>query len=194
MPHNPPGKRPRRTDPDQVRHDVLQALATGIPLAVVARRNGVTQPIIAKWMARDPTLADDIAAARSLGWDHLATECLDIADDTSGDILQTEEGPRPNTANVLSRRLMIDTRLKLLAKWDSGRYGDSAKLTVEGSVQATVRHVLDPAAMDEAGRDALRAVLAHAQAQGLIAGPGPVDAEFEDVEEGLGPQEDVADA
>jgi hypothetical protein len=33
-------------------------------------------------------------------------------------------------------------------------------------------------------------VLAHAQAQGLIEGPEPVDAEFEE----LGAEEDVADA
>ena len=54
-------------------------------------------------------------------------------------------------------------------------------LCVEGELQTTVRHTLDPAQMDDAGRAALRAVLDHAERQGLIAGPEPVDAEYEEL-------------
>jgi hypothetical protein len=165
----------------------------GLPLSVVARRNGTSQQTVDAWSKQDPDFAERIAAARALGWDNLAVECLEIADDRSQDVAYDAEGfPHPNSAAVLSRKLMIDTRLKLLACWDSGRYGPAKTLKVEGEIQQTTRHVLDPRLLDDAGRAALRALLAQAQAQGLIEGPEPADAEFEEVG-GLAPEDDVAD-
>lgn len=187
----PPGRRPRRIDPVQIKHDVLIGLMGGIPLTVIARQNGVSQSLIAKWEKRDPTFAEDVAAARALGWDSLAAQCLEIADDRSDDVMYDAEGvPHPNTANVLSRKLMIETRLKLLSKWDSGRYGDAKTVKVEGEITATQRHVLDPRLLDEAGRESLRGLLEHAKAQGLMTDPEPEDAEFEDA---LGAEDDVPD-
>lgn len=178
------GKRPRRVDRQQVEADVLRGLATGLPLSVIARRNGTSQQLVDYWAKGDPALAEALAEARSLGWDSLAVQCLEIADDRSGDVLYDTEGnPHPNSANVLSRKLAIETRLRLLSRWDSGRYGESAKLLrVEGEVTTTTRHVLDVRQLDPASRDALRALLDHAAAQGLLPGPQPVDAEYEEVE------------
>jgi hypothetical protein len=188
MPHAPPGKRPRRTDLAQLRRDVLQGLEHGLPLAVVARQNETSQRDVARWAKRDPTFADEIAGARALGWDSLAVECLTIADDRSQDVMYDEDGTaRPNMANVQSRKLMIDTRLRLLASWDSGRYGSQKTLKVEGEVTQT--HTIDPRLLSVEARDALRAVIEHAKAQGLLGGPAPIDADFE---EALA-EEDVAD-
>jgi hypothetical protein len=191
MPHAPPGRRLKRLDRDQIKRDVLVGLATGLPLTVVARRHGTSQQNIDKWTKRDPAFADDVAAARALGWDSLAVECLEIIDDRSNDVAYDAEGfPHPNTAAVLRDKARVDTRLRLLACWGTGHYGPQKTLKVEGEVTTTTRHVLDPRLLDEAGRAALRQVLAHAQAQGLIEGPEPEDAEFEE----LGAEEDVADA
>jgi hypothetical protein len=192
VPLGPPSKRPRRIDRDQIKADVLLGLMGGLPLSIVARRNGVSERTVENWEGRDEAFADRVAAARSLGWDHLAAECLTISDDRSQDVITDADGTKhANTANVLSRKLMIDTRLRLLSKWDSGRYGDSAKtLRIEGELQQTVKHVIDPATLDPAAREALRALLAHAEAQGLLPAPEPQDAEYEEV---LGAEEDVAD-
>jgi hypothetical protein len=189
----PPGRRPRRVDRDQLKHDVLLGLMGGLPLSVVARRNGVSQQTVDAWSRQDPVFAERVAAARALGWDHLAAECLEIADDRSQDVIHDADGTaRPNSASVLSRKLMIETRLRLLACWDSGRYGAAKTVRLEGEVTHTQRHVLDPRQMDEAGREALRAVLAHAEAQGLLEAPEPVDdAEYE--EGPLDPVEDAGD-
>jgi hypothetical protein len=180
----PPSKRPRRIDRDQLVHDVVLGLMSGLPLAVVARRHGVSAATVGLWQARDPALAEEIAAARALGWDTLAVECLEIADDRSLDVMHDTDGTaRPNMANVQSRKLAIETRLRLLACWDAGRYGPSKTLKVEGEVQVTQRHVIDPRSLDDAGRAALRALLAHAERQGLIAGPEPQDAEYDEVDD-----------
>jgi hypothetical protein len=191
MPHGPPGRRPRRTDREQIKHDVLVGLMGGLPLTVVARRNGISQPTVELWKSKDPAFAEDIAAARALGWDSLAIECLEIIDDKSNDVVFDAGGtPHPNTAAVLRAKAQVETRLRLLAKWDSGRYGDAKTVKLEGEVQTTTRHVIDPGSLDPASREALRALIAHAQAQGLIAGPETVDAEYEP----LGPQQDVPDS
>ena len=189
MPHGPPSRRPRRTDRDQIKHDVLLGLMGGLPLTVVARRNRISQPTVENWKAKDPAFAEDIAAARALGWDSLAVECLEIIDDKRNDVVFDAEGiPHPNTAAVLRAKAQCEVRLKLLAKWDSGRYGDAKTVKLEGEVQTTTRHVIDPRSLTEEGRDALRLLIAEARAQG-IGGPEPIDAEYEP----LGPEKDVAD-
>jgi hypothetical protein len=188
----PPGRRPRRVDRNQLKHDVLLGLMGGLPLSVVARRNGTSQQTVDAWSKQDPAFADQIGAARALGWDHLAAECLEIADDRSQDVIYDADGTaRPNSANVLSRKLMIETRLKLLACWDSGRYGPARTVKVEGEVKQTTRHVLDPRLMTPEDREALRRVLDAAAAQGLLEAPEPVDAEFEALDAA---GEDIPDA
>lgn len=185
MPHGPPSKRPRRVDREQLKHDVVLGLMGGLPLSVVARRNGISQPTVDRWSQGDPVLAEDIAAARALGWDTLAVECLQIVDDKSNDVMHDADGTaRPNTAAVLRAKAQVETRLRLLACWDSGRYGAARTVRLSGDVQVTQRHVLDPRQLDDAGREALRQLLVAAQEQGLIAGPEPVDAEYEDVDDG----------
>jgi hypothetical protein len=182
--HLPQGRRPRRVDREQLKHDVVLGLAAGLPLSVVARRNGVSQSTVDRLQAADPAFAEEIAAARALGWDSLAAECLEIADDSRNDYVEqfdddgTPQGWRFNSENVLRSRLRIETRLKLLAKWDNGRYGENKRLTVDGEVQTTHRHVLDPSQLDDTGRAALRHLIEQAQAKGLIAAPEPQDAEF----------------
>ena len=58
----------------------------------------------------DEEIARQIARARSDGYDTIAVDALKIADDRKGDV------PRD--------KLRVETRLKLLAKWDPKRYGD----------------------------------------------------------------------
>jgi hypothetical protein len=180
--HDPSGWRPKRVDREQLKADVLLGLMGGLPLSVVARRHGTSQQSVSYWEAKDPAYAEQIAAARGLGWDSLAVECLEIIDDTTDDVMYDTDGTaRANTAAVLRAKARVETRLKLLACWDHGRYGPAKTLKVEGDVQVTQRHVIDPASLDDVGRAALRHLLDHAKAQGLLAPPEPVDAEFDEL-------------
>jgi hypothetical protein len=65
---------------------------------------------ISDWKTKDPLFSANIARAREEGFDALAAECLQIADNLDED--------------AQSRRVRIEARLKLLAKWDYKRYGD----------------------------------------------------------------------
>ena len=181
------------------RQQILAAVAAGLrrgtPLTVICEslqaQGSFADQSVYNWLRHDPEAKLAIEYARDLGFDWIAHECLEIIDDSSGDVVFDNDGkPWPNGANVLRARARVDTRLKLLAKWDPKRYGELKRIEVEGEVHTTTRHVLDPAQLDEGGRAALRQLLEHAKAQGLLESPGPVtDAEFEE----LRAEQDVAD-
>jgi hypothetical protein len=66
-----------------------------------------------------------IARAREEGFDAIAREALEIADDGRRDYVPLENGGLAVDHDHIARsRLRVDTRLKLLAKWDPKRYGE----------------------------------------------------------------------
>jgi hypothetical protein len=78
------------------------------------------------------------ARARDLGEDQLAQECLEIADNTQiGEIvtLKPDGSQEIKSADMVEhRKLRIDTRLKLLAKWNPKKYGDKQAIEHSGEV------------------------------------------------------------
>lgn len=69
----------------------------------------------------------------------MAEECLEIADDAKNDweLRQNKDGSKYEAQNpeVVNRsRLRIETRLKLLAKWNPKKYGEKMDLNHGGSV------------------------------------------------------------
>jgi hypothetical protein len=84
-------------------------------------------------MGRDPELAASIARARDIGYDAIAEECLHIADTIQFGQKQvmTDEGTATTIEDMLGhRKLQIETRLKLLAKFHATKYGE--KIGVHG--------------------------------------------------------------
>lgn len=178
-----------RAIPAARRREIMEAVSAGLmrgtPLTVICESlqasGSFSGQSVFNWLKDDPEAKLAIAHARDLGFDWIAHDCIAIADDTSNDVLFDKEGnPHPNGAAVLSRKLRIETRLKLLAKW-SPRYAEGSTLKVEGEVSTVTRHVLDVRQLDPASRDALRALLDHAASQGLLPGREAVDAEYEEV-------------
>ena len=80
-----------------------------------------------------------IAGARESGEEVIAQECLAIADDGSNDWLDTKFGPQVNQEHIQRSRLRVDTRLKLLAKWNPKKYGDKLDMNVSGSLDIAGR-------------------------------------------------------
>lgn len=170
----------------QIMEAVTAGLMRGTPLTVICEslqaQGRFHGDSVFNWLKSDPEAQLAIDHARDLGFDWIAHDCIAIADDTSQDVIKDADGgEHPNGAAVLRAKVRIETRLKLLAKW-SPRYREGSTLTVEGELKTTTRHVLDVRQLDPASRDALRALLDHAAAQGLLPGPQPVDAEYEEVE------------
>lgn len=89
-------------------------------------------------MALEEDFSNRIAHAREVGYDALAEEALNIAD-TPVEGVRTEtaeDGAVKKTREDMlgHRKLQIDTRLKLLAKWNPKKYGDRQEVHHSGSV------------------------------------------------------------
>lgn len=108
---------------------VLAGLSKGTPLTVICRGDEMPDDdTIRDWADADENLKRAIARARDAGWDAIALDALAIADHTTDDTVKTEDGAeRPNNEWITRSRLRVETRLKLLAKWDPKRYGDLIK-------------------------------------------------------------------
>lgn len=134
-------KRPRNVstyDPEIARV-ICEQLSEGIPLRQICRENAgfPAWRTVYDWMGRDPELAASIARARDIGYDAIAEECLQIADNLEFGQRQvmTDEGTATTVEDMLGhRKLRIETRLKLLAKFHPTKYGDKLGLHgVEGA-------------------------------------------------------------
>ena len=114
---------------------VIAGLSCGTPLTVICREDDMPDPeTVRNWMNADPELALAIGRARATGFDALAEQALALIDEEPARV----EG-RIDPGHVQWRRAQVDTRLKLLAKWDPKRYGDTSKLALTGADGGPVR-------------------------------------------------------
>lgn len=98
---------------------LVEGLTDGKPLRQLCREKEVSKSAVYDWFDDDEALAGRIARARTRGGHEIADQCLEIADDKSED--------------AQSRKVRIDARLKLLAKWNPKEYGD--KLALAGDAE-----------------------------------------------------------
>lgn len=127
----PPGR--PSTFTQEIADRICERLADGEPLRQICRDEEMPAwRTVYDWKDADEGFAARIARAREAGHDAIAQDCLDIADETAFDTLQTEHGDRPNTEWISRSKLRIETRLKLLAKWDPKRYGERQTTELTG--------------------------------------------------------------
>ena len=135
--------------------EICDRISRGEPLEVICRDEGMpASRNVREWVSADSrpkevpaTFASDFARAREDGYDAIAADCLEIADDGKNDWMaaQAADGDeraiaaRINGEHVQRSKLRIETRLKLLAKW-SKRYGD--RVGVEHSGAITMSQIL----------------------------------------------------
>lgn len=110
---------------------LLAGLAEGITLRKLCRRHHIAPALVQRWRLEDREFARRFALAREAGFEAIAEETLEIADDDAGDVTHKEKADgtmsvAKNPDNVARARLRVETRLKLLSKWAPGKYGESA--------------------------------------------------------------------
>lgn len=126
---------------------ICARLATGEPLAVICRDEGMPDPsTVWDWQQARADVSQGIARARQLGHDAIAAR-----------LRETARGKGESTADVQRDKLIIDTDLKLLAKWDK-RYGD--RMTLAGDAESPLSGLTD-----EQVEAKLAALLAKTEAQ-----------------------------
>ena len=108
--------------------EICARIADGEPLRAITREEGMPQwRTVYTWLDEDPEFKARFAGARDIGFDAIAEEALEIAN-TPCEGVKTEYGPMGKKEvheDMLGhRKLQIETRLKLLAKWSPKKYGE----------------------------------------------------------------------
>lgn len=125
---------------------ILDGLSRGQTLTSLCEQDGMPSPSAFRaWAREDAQLSADFARARDAGFDAIADDTLRIADSPVEGVrekLEMVKGADGQMHLVVTertredmlghRKLQIETRLKLLAKWDPRRYGD--KVEVKGTM------------------------------------------------------------
>lgn len=123
---------------------VLHRMSEGEPLTQIGRDLGFHPTAWREWCRADKALDIAHARARADGFDAIAESALMIANTP----IEGEETTTKANGDVEVRRgdmlghrkLQIETRLKLLAKWDPKRYGDKLDMTVDANVKGSVSY------------------------------------------------------
>lgn len=125
----PPGRPSKKTA--ALVESICERLSNGEALAQICREEGMPAArTVRDWEQHDPVVSAAIARAREDGEEVLAAECLEIADDSRNDWMsrKADEGDEKalqfNGEHVQRSRLRIDTRLKLLSKFNPKKWGD----------------------------------------------------------------------
>lgn len=118
--------------------EICERLSDGEPLRAICRDPHMPAwRTVYDWIHKDQAFATRIAQAREVGFDAIAEEALQIADTPVEGVRKesSEEGYKEVREDMLGhRKLQIETRLKLLAKWSPKKYGDSSKVELTGSL------------------------------------------------------------
>lgn len=144
--------RPSKYTPE-LAAEICERLSTGEPLAQICRDEHMpSDGVVRDWQEKDEKFSHAIARARIDGFDRLAAECLQIANTPliGEEFEETDDGKtKVKRGDMLGhRKLQIETRLKLLAKWDPKRYGDRLELAGDEknplAVTMVKRTIIDP--------------------------------------------------
>ena len=124
----------RHTEYDEpLTHEICERIANGEPLRQICREEGMPAwTTVYKWINANPEFRERFARARDLGHDAIAEEALEIADTPlTGEELEIADDGKTKVkrADMLGhRKLQIETRLKLLAKWNPKKYGEKVQI------------------------------------------------------------------
>jgi hypothetical protein len=118
---------------------IIDGLSAGTPLTIICEADDMpATSTVYDWMNADEQLSGQVARAREAGFDRIALDALAIADEvTEKDTIEAAHGPIPNKEWLMRSKLRVETRLKLLSKWDPKRYGE--RLALAGDDSAPLR-------------------------------------------------------
>lgn len=139
---------------ERIFDSICAEIAEGTPLREICRREEMPGfRTVYEWIEASPEKSARFARAREIGFDALAEEAIEIADDGTNDWMDARDeegavaGYKVNGEHIQRSKLRVETRLKLLAKWSPKKYGD--KVTSEhtgpdgGPMQSEFRMVVD---------------------------------------------------
>jgi len=127
----------KSTYTEKLSEEICNRIKEGEPLRQICRDKGMPSwRTVYNWMKDNPDFASRIAHARPIGYDAIAEDTLRIADTPLlGEEIEEADGKvKVRRSDMLGhRKLQIETRLKLLAKWSPSKYGDRTGIELTGA-------------------------------------------------------------
>ncbi|MCT0100404.1 DNA packaging protein [Proteus mirabilis] len=119
------GGRPSSYMPE-VAEDICKLLMEGESLRSICKRPGMPAiRTVMYWLQRHDDFMQQYARAREIQAELLAEEIIEIADDSSGDVIVDDDGKeQTNHERVARSRLRVDARKWYASKLAPKRYGD----------------------------------------------------------------------
>lgn len=111
---------------------IVAWISSGQTLREWCRQNSVDASNVYRWMYEDNLFSQRFARAREEGFDQMAEDCIRLADECRIGLMEETDGEGKLTKvqrkDMIDRtKVQIETRMKLLAKWDPKRYGDKVQ-------------------------------------------------------------------
>ena len=101
---------------------IIEKLTEGVPLKRICAADDMPHyTTVLRWQQNFAEFRDLFARAKQEGTHHLADQCIEIAD--SAEI------------EPANKRIMIDTRIRLIGKWNSKAYGDKIDVQHGGGIK-----------------------------------------------------------
>lgn len=125
--------RPSEYTPE-IAEEIVSRMSEGEPLAAICRDEHMPhRSTVYDWQKADEAFSRRIACAREDGFDAIAMRArLTIRG-------KTEDDGGESSGDVQRDKAIVETDLKLLAKWDPKRYGDKVALTGGGEGDAPIK-------------------------------------------------------
>jgi hypothetical protein len=147
---------------------ICEELSNGVSLArICARPEMPAQGTIYRMIAQEPFFREIYTRARENAAHTLFDEMIDIADDSSRDLL--EDGSANNAA-IARARLQIETRARVAGKLAPKVYGERVEQFAQTVNVTNNTLAIDGRALDDVQRSSLRAMLLQAREAKTIDG------------------------
>ncbi|WP_202628955.1 DNA packaging protein [Cronobacter malonaticus] len=124
----------------EVANTICERIAAGESVRRICKSEDMpAQSTIYKWLNDIDGFSEQYARARELQAEILAEEIIEIADDSSGDIVTGEDGEsRINSEFVARSRLRVDARKWYASKVAPKKYGDRIQQDINANVNISL--------------------------------------------------------
>ena len=129
---------------EKIKEAVVNWISDGKTLQDFCRQEGMPAfRTIYNWQAEDKVFDANIVRARDIGHDSIAEDCLRLADKEPLEVFDEAGNKRYDPGSIAWRKMQIETRTKLLAKWNPKKYGDKTILAGDDTAPIAVEVSFD---------------------------------------------------
>ena len=131
------GRPSQKVDPIEA-SKICEWIAHGKTLREYCRKKGSVQwRTIYKWLDKDEEFRSAFARARDTGCEILFEECLELID-TPPTMCGSEGNERIDPSFINWQKNRVETRFKMLSKFNPKRFGDKLGVEAEGNISLNI--------------------------------------------------------